>query len=109
MSPRSTVPFSRGALGRAFVVMLLCAAMAACGRGKDGDKPVLQSTPASSASAQAAAASKEFSLVSASADSRDTRTALVLQFNRILVSAQEFDKLIAVTGPNGEVVSGSWS
>ncbi|MEO7068041.1 MAG: alpha-2-macroglobulin [Rhodanobacter sp.] len=109
MSHRSTVLCSHGVLVRALLIMLLCVLLAACGRGKDGDKPVLQSAPASSASVQAAAANKAFSLVSASADSRDTRTALVLQFNRTLVSAQEFDKLITVTGPNGEVVSGSWS
>ena len=47
--------------------------------------------------------------MSASADTRDSRTALVLHFNRPLAAAQTFDQRLAVTGPDGEVVEGSWS
>ena len=86
-------------------VSCLCLLVSGCGRGTDGDKPALQGT---AASAVAHATAKEFSLTSASSEARDSRTALVLKFNIGLAAAQMFDQQIAVTGPNGEVVSGSW-
>ena len=48
-------------------------------------------------------------MVAAGSQTRDSRTALTLRFNAPLAAAQSFDDLIAVTGPNGEVISGSWS
>jgi uncharacterized protein YfaS (alpha-2-macroglobulin family) len=108
MSRSPIVCFSRRAMLRVFVSLLLCASIAACHRGHEGGKPPLQGAPAGSATTQPAAKT-DFALVSASSESRDSRTALTLRFNAALASAQAFDTLIAVTGPNGEVVSGSWS
>ena len=109
MRRRSTLTCRFGTLWQALTVVLLCVLIAACGRGREGDKPALQGASASAGSTSAAPASTAFALVAASADALDTRTALVLQFNRVLVPAQAFDDLIAVTGPNGEVISGGWS
>ncbi len=111
MSRLPIVCCSRRAMLRAFVSLLLCLSVAACHRGHDSDKPALQGAPASSASAPSAPANRKtaFALVSASSETSDSRTALTLRFNATLASAQAFDSLIAVTGPNGEVVSGSWS
>ncbi|HEV2682032.1 MAG TPA: MG2 domain-containing protein, partial [Rhodanobacter sp.] len=111
MSGRSFECFSRRALSRALFPLLLGLLMAACSGSHDGGKPTLQGAPAGSASAQsaAAAAKSAFALVSASSEVQDSHTALTLQFNAPLASAQTFDQQIAVTGPSGEVVSGSWS
>lgn len=101
---------SKSVLSRALFPLLLGLLLAACNRGHDGGKPTLQGAPAGNASAQSAAAAKSaFGLVSASSETQDSRTALTLQFNAPLASAQTFDQQIAVTGPNGEVVGGSWS
>jgi alpha-2-macroglobulin len=108
MSRRSYECFSRRVLSRVLITLLLGLLLAACHRGPDSGKPALQSAPAGSASAPAKAKA-EFALVSASSQTSDSRTALTLRFNATLASAQAFDTLIAVTGPNGEVVSGSWS
>lgn len=108
MSRSPIVCLSRSVTLRAFVSLLLCLSIAACHRGHEGGKPPLQGAPASSASAHETAKTA-FALVSASSESHDSRTALTLRFNATLASAQAFDTLIAVTGPNGEVVSGSWS
>ena len=86
----------------------LCFLLAACQR-HDGDKPA------------AAGRAGQRRVDSAAAPARRLRAGL-RQFakprfahgadaalQRELASAQTFDKLIAVTGPNGEVVNGSWS
>ena len=111
MSHLSIVCFSRRALLRTFVSLAIGLGVAACHHGHDGDKPPLQGAPAGSATTQPASASGKtaFALVSASSETSNSRTALTLHFNATLASAQAFDTLIAVTGPNGEVVSGSWS
>jgi len=111
MSRLPIVCCSRRAMLRAFVSLLLCLSVVACHRGHDSDKPALQGAPSSSASTPPAAANGKtaFALVSASSETSGSRTALTLRFNATLASAQAFDSLIAVTGPNGEVVSGSWS
>ena len=103
MSRLPIVCCSRRAMLRAFVSLLLCLSVAACHRGHDSDKPALQGAPASSASAPSAPANRKtaFALVSASSETSDSRTALTLRFNATLASAQAFDSLIAVTGPNG--------
>ncbi|AGG87358.1 alpha-2-macroglobulin family protein [Rhodanobacter denitrificans] len=108
MSRRSYECLSRRVLSRVLISLLLGLLLAACHRGPDHGKPVLQGAPAGSASAPAPART-EFALVSASSQASDSRTALTLRFNATLASAQAFDTLIAVTGPNGEAVSGSWS
>ena len=108
MSRRSYECFSRRVLSRVLTTLLLGLLLAACHRGHDNGKPALQGAPAGSASAPTPAKA-EFALVSASSQTSDSRTALTLRFNATLASAQAFDTLIAVTGPNGEVVSGSWS
>ncbi|MEO6800605.1 MAG: alpha-2-macroglobulin [Rhodanobacter sp.] len=90
-------------------LLLLALALSACGRGHDGHPPVLQKAPASASTTVHPDASAAFALVSASSQTSDSRTALTLRFNAALASAQTFDELIAVTGPYGEVISGSWS
>ncbi|MEO7072571.1 MAG: alpha-2-macroglobulin family protein, partial [Rhodanobacter sp.] len=107
MSRLCVAPIARTRLRGAIFVLLASVLLAACNRNQ-GDKPALQGTPAGNASVTAPA-NQAFALVSASADTRDSRAALVLRFNRTLAAAQTFDKLLAVTGPNGEVVEGSWS
>jgi len=93
------------------LALLLCGLLlTACHGGSDGGKPALQGTPAASSSAaKAGADDAAFALASASAQADDTRTALVLRFSAPLAAAQPFDQRLAVTGPNGEVVNGSWS
>lgn len=49
-----------------------------------------------------------FGLVSAYPDEHDGSLSLALEFSRPLVSSQDFDRLLAVTGANGEAVKGSW-
>ncbi|WP_049623455.1 alpha-2-macroglobulin family protein, partial [Frateuria defendens] len=61
------------------------------------------------ASAAAPPASKALTLLAAGSETQDSSTALTLRFNARLAAAQNFDGLLAVTGPQGEVVSGSWS
>jgi uncharacterized protein YfaS (alpha-2-macroglobulin family) len=73
-----------------------------------GNKPALQGEPAASSSAHGSA-KQPFDLLSASSQMSDSRTALTLHFSTALASAQPLDQQIAVTGPNGEVVNGSWS
>ncbi len=110
MSRRSYECFSRRVLPRVLISLLLGLLLAACHRGPDNGKPALQGAPAGSCfHAFEPPAKAEFALVSASSQTSDSRTALTLRFNATLASAQSFDALIAVTGPNGEVVSGSWS
>ncbi|MEO7050354.1 MAG: alpha-2-macroglobulin [Rhodanobacter sp.] len=104
MSGRSFASASR-LLPAALLVLLL----AACGRSHEGKLPAVQGLSATASSVKQAAAKAEFALVSASSSTSDSRTALTLRFNAALASAQTFDDLIAVTGPKGEVVSGSWT
>lgn len=80
--------------------------LAACGH-QEGGKPALQGVPAASRSTHGPA-NQPFALLSASSQMTDSRTAIALHFSAKLASAQPFDQQIAVTGPNGEVVSGSW-
>jgi len=109
MSVRSFECFSRRALSRALLALLLGLLLVACSGKHDGDKPALQGAPASASTQHSPAGKTAFALVSAASESAGSRTALTLRFNATLASAQAFDTLIAVTGPNGEVVSGSWS
>nr|WP_230474657.1 alpha-2-macroglobulin [Dyella monticola] len=74
---------------------------------QEGGKPALQGAPATSHSA-AAPASQPFALLSAGSQTTDSRTAISLHFSAPLASAQPFDQQLAVTGPNGEAINGSW-
>ncbi|MEO8780256.1 MAG: MG2 domain-containing protein, partial [Rhodanobacter sp.] len=94
---------------RLLSAVLLAVLLVACGRSHDGKLPAVQSAPATASSPKQQAATAGFALVSASSSTDDSRTALILRFNAALASAQTFDDLIAVTGPSGEVISGSWS
>src|SRR5690348_10762230 len=105
MSHRSGVRTSRRG---GFVVLVLLLLLAACGRHESAT-PALQGAPAASASSAKSHAKAEFGLASAGSQVRDQQTALVLRFNAPLAAAQMFDSQIAVTGPKGEAVSGSWS
>ncbi|MHA6206275.1 alpha-2-macroglobulin family protein [Dyella soli] len=97
------------ALGMAAVVLCLAvSALAGCGR-HEGDKPPLQGHPAPAASTGHAAKGAAFTLVSEGSRAEDSHTELVLTFNAPLASAQAFDSLVSVTGPQGETISGSWS
>src|SRR6185312_5557547 len=80
---------------RVLATLLLGLLLVACGRSHDGHPPALQGAPAAAGTVAHPAAKSAF--------------ALILRFNAALASAQSFDELIAVTGPKGEVVSGSWS
>ena len=87
---------------------LLGVLLVACSGHPQGDEPVLQSTPAPAASA-GKTHSAHFRLSSASASVKDGRSQLDLVFDTRLAAAQSFDQLVAVNGPSGEAVSGSWS
>ncbi|MFC5527813.1 alpha-2-macroglobulin [Rhodanobacter ginsengisoli] len=109
-SRRSSARRPRRALVRAGLVLLAGLAIAACNRGgHEAGKPSLQGGPAPGASSARPAAQAAFGLVSAGSETSESRSALTLRFNAALASAQAFDALIAVTGPRGEVVSGSWN
>ncbi|HEX5304693.1 MAG TPA: MG2 domain-containing protein, partial [Dyella sp.] len=90
------------------LVPTLCLLLAACGGSHEGDKPALQGAPAGSSSTAQAGDKTGFMLMSGSSSVRNDRTQLELVFNARLASAQAFDDVLAVTGPAGEPVSGSW-
>lgn len=108
MSKQNLARVSRRALRHAVALLGLAVLLAGCSGSHDADKPSLQGKSATNTSAPASA-STAFALASANSQSRGTRTALSLDFSARLASAQDFDKLIAVTGPGGEMISGSWS
>ena len=89
-------------------VLLTLGLLAACGHHQEGGKPALQGAPAASASTHSAV-KQPFALLTAGPQSAGSNTAIALHFSAALASAQTFDQQIAVTGPNGEVVNGSWS
>ncbi len=94
---------------RILPALLLALLLVACGRSDDGKLPALQGAAAPAGSAAGPVDESGFALVSAGSTTSHSRTALTLHFNAALASAQAFDDLIAVTGPHGELVSGSWS
>jgi len=49
-----------------------------------------------------------FALVTAGRGDEDGEAALELEFSQPLVSTQEFDQLLVVKGPNGQLIKGSW-
>lgn len=81
-------------------------ALAACG-GKPAATPSLQGKPTAPGIA-AQAKPQPFALLSARSDAQAAQPTLQLEFSRRLAGAQAFDSLIAVDGPKGETVGGSW-
>lgn len=90
------------------VLCLVMSVVSGCSRHKE-DKPPLQGSPASAASAAHTGKAATFTLLTEGSRENEGHTELVLTFSAPLVSAQSFDQLIAVTGPNGAAVNGSWS
>jgi len=109
MSRRSIARGRRSLLSWRLPALALSLLLAACGSHHEGDKPALQGAPPAAASASGQASAAHFLLMSGSASVRDGRTQLELVFNAKLAAAQAFDQSIAVNGPTGETVSGSWS
>src|SRR5690242_9815524 len=102
--------FSAGVLRRGGFAVLVCLMLlAGCGKQETTTTPALQGAPATGSTSGKSHAKAAFGLASAGAQVRDQQTALVLRFNAPLAAAQSFDDQIAVTGPRGETVSGSWS
>ncbi|HEX7110974.1 MAG TPA: alpha-2-macroglobulin, partial [Mizugakiibacter sp.] len=99
-TPRS-FPFPRLAS-----LAALALALAACG-GKPAATPPLQGK-AVVPKASAPARPQPFALLSARPDVQAAQPTLQLEFSRRLAGAQAFDSLIAVNGPKGETVGGSW-
>ena len=94
--------------GRLAAVVLVLACLAGC-RGHDdgqGDRPAVQGAPGPAATARPTP-NGPLALLSAHAAQSDDGSQLELAFNGKLAAAQVFDDLVAVTGPDGEVVSGS--
>src|SRR5512134_631957 len=88
-----------GAAAVAFCVL----ALAACQKRSD-DVPELQPRVPIDAREQV----EGFALVSAGRGFSEGELALQVEFSRPLVASQAFDELLAVTGPKGEAVTGSW-
>ena len=94
---------SGAARARAAALALCLLALAACGKQSD-HVPELQPQ----APVDARPRVEGFALVSAGRALSDGALALELKFSRPLVANQAFDELLAVAGPKGEAVSGSW-
>lgn len=87
-----------------FVACLLVLAVEGCKR-QANQVPELQGTVAA---VDARPKATGFVLVSAGRGEQDGEVALQLEFSRALVSTQEFDQLLVVTGPGGAPLKGSW-
>ncbi|HJU39340.1 MAG TPA: alpha-2-macroglobulin, partial [Tahibacter sp.] len=93
---------------RACALLAVTAALAACDRSGANKVPPPQGTkPPVAATAPAQPAG--FALASASAGQYQGQLALSLEFTQALAGSQAFDGLLAVKGPNGEDVKGSWA
>ena len=101
--------YSRRIAVRALFWIIAGLAIAGCSGKDKGNTPALQGAPASASTQADTGKPGAFELRDAGADVRDARTALTLTFSARLAAAQNFDQAIAVTGPGGEVVDGSWS
>lgn len=86
-------------------VTLLIALPTGCKRNAGGVPAVQEGARAA---VDARTVPKGFALLSAYPDSKSDELAIALEFTQPLVGEQEFDSLLSVTGPNGEVVKGSW-
>ncbi len=106
----SRTPVSR--LRHAGALALICALLlaVACNKPADkvpevqGKKPVAVEAPPPKVEQP-----KGFALASANAEQYEGQLALILSFSQPIVGTQAFDTLIAVSGPKGENVQGSWA
>ncbi len=106
----SRTPVSR--LRHAGALALVCALLlaVACNKPADkvpevqGKKPVAVEAPPPKVEQP-----KGFALASANAEQYEGQLALILSFSQPIVGTQAFDTLIAVSGPKGENVQGSWA
>ena len=97
--------FPPGVLRRSLsflAVLALMLLLAAC-RREGGQVPDLQET-----AVDARPQVEGFALVSAGHGRQDGQPAIQLAFSQPLAAGQDFDALLAVHGPGGEPVSGSW-
>jgi len=93
-----------GMTAKVLLVLLLSLGLGACKRGDHGQLPPSSGEAIKAQPEQA----QGFALVSAYPDQHDGDLAIALEFSRPLVGTQSFDELIAVSGPNGAAVKGSW-
>ncbi len=109
MHSRTPVSVLRHAGALALVCSLLI--VAACNRPADKLPDVQGKKPVAAAAAPPPKAEQPqgFALASAHAEQYQGQLALTLAFTQSLVGTQAFDTLIAVTGPKGENVQGSWA
>jgi uncharacterized protein YfaS (alpha-2-macroglobulin family) len=87
------------------LIALLVVAPVGCKRNPGG-VPAVQGT--TQLAIQAHPVPKGFALLSIYPDGKSDELAIALEFTQPLVGVQDFDSLLSVTGPNGEVVKGSW-
>lgn len=94
-------PFAFRAL-RSVAALVFVFALAACGRDENA-VPELQG-----AAVDARPVVEGFALVSSGGGRHDGQTAIELVFSQPLAASQEFDQRLAVSGPDGAAVTGSW-
>ncbi len=87
---------------RMFAALVLAVSLAACQR-EANEVPELQG-----GAVDARPVVEGFGLVAAGRGQHDGQLAIELEFSQPLAAGQAFDQLLAVAGPNGEAVSGSW-
>jgi uncharacterized protein YfaS (alpha-2-macroglobulin family) len=96
-------------VGAAWLVFAALVA-AGCNRPADHVPDVQGKKPVAAEAAPPKPATPEgFALASANAEPHEGQLALTLAFTGPIVGTQAFDTLIAVTGPKGETVQGSWA
>ncbi|HEX6833735.1 MAG TPA: alpha-2-macroglobulin family protein, partial [Rudaea sp.] len=106
-SPRCS-PFARNSWLCALLVVF-AVLLTACGKSEaPAPAPATQKPKAAQQNA-AAKKTDGFELASASAQNYEGQLALTLEFTQNLAGAQAFDGLIAVSGPKGETIAGSWA
>ena len=103
-------PVSRLRHVGAVLLALILLAVAGCNRPADKVPEVQGKKPVAAEPAQPKEEKPQgFALASTSAEQYQGQLALSLEFTQALVGTQAFDTLIAVTGPKGEDVKGSWA
>ena len=90
------------------VCMLLVFAVAACGK-QEPVAPKNSAVPVAASAAVPAAKPAGFAIATARPDMYEGQLAIVLEFTQNVAGAQSFDSLLAVTGPKGEAITGSWA
>ncbi|HKE47394.1 MAG TPA: alpha-2-macroglobulin, partial [Rhodanobacteraceae bacterium] len=97
--------------GRVVLLVSFFLLVAACNRPSGERVPEVQGKkPVAAEQAPPKPAKPEgFALASAHAEQYEGQLALFLEFSQPLVGTQAFDTLIAVGGPKGENVEGSWA